>query len=33
VLEAILEGEVPNEWEPAYALLLKRGAALGLNVA
>ena len=30
VLEAILEGEVPNEWEPAYALLLRRGAALGL---
>ncbi|RYY18561.1 MAG: HD domain-containing protein [Cytophagaceae bacterium] len=31
VLEAILEGEVPNEWAPAYALLLKRGAALGLT--
>jgi tRNA nucleotidyltransferase/poly(A) polymerase len=30
VLEAILEGEVPNEWEAAYALLLRRGAALGL---
>jgi len=30
VLEAILEGEVPNEWAPAYALLLRRGAALGL---
>jgi poly(A) polymerase len=30
VLEAILEGEVPNEWEPAYQLLLARGAALGL---
>jgi poly(A) polymerase len=32
VLEAILEGEVPNEWEPAYQLLLARGAALGLTV-
>ncbi len=31
VLEAILEGEVPNEWEPAYQLLLARGAALGLT--
>ncbi|MVN77063.1 HD domain-containing protein [Hymenobacter sp. HMF4947] len=30
VLEAILEGEVPNEWAPAYQLLLARGAALGL---
>jgi poly(A) polymerase len=30
VLEAILDGEVPNEWEPAYQLLLARGAALGL---
>jgi poly(A) polymerase len=30
VLEAILEGEVPNEWEPAYQLLLARGVALGL---
>jgi len=33
VLEAILDGEVPNEWEPAYALLLRRGAALGLAPA
>jgi tRNA nucleotidyltransferase/poly(A) polymerase len=33
VLEAILDGEVPNEWEPAYALLLQRGAALGLTQA
>jgi poly(A) polymerase len=31
VLEAILEGEVPNEWEPAYQLLLASGAALGLT--
>jgi hypothetical protein len=23
---------VPNEWAPAYALLLRRGAALGLAV-
>jgi poly(A) polymerase len=33
VLEAILDGEVPNEWEPAYQLLLARGAALGLVAA
>jgi poly(A) polymerase len=31
VLEAILDGEVPNEWESAYQLLLARGAALGLT--
>jgi len=32
LLEAILEGEILNEWEPAYAFLLAKGAALGLAV-
>jgi putative nucleotidyltransferase with HDIG domain len=31
VKEAILEGEIPNEYEAAYAFVLKRGAKLGLT--
>ncbi len=30
VKEAILEGDIPNEYEPAYQYLLKQGAAHGL---
>jgi putative nucleotidyltransferase with HDIG domain len=31
VKEAILEGEIPNEYQAAYDFVLKRGAKLGLN--
>lgn len=31
VKEAILEGEIPNEYEAAYQFILKRGAKLGLT--
>ena len=31
VKEAILEGEIPNEYEAAYDFVLKRGAQLGLS--
>ncbi|WP_026710426.1 CCA tRNA nucleotidyltransferase [Flavobacterium filum] len=31
VKEAILEGEIPNEYEAAYEFVLKRGAKLGLT--
>lgn len=31
VKEAILEGEIPNEYQAAYDFLLKRGAKLGLT--
>ena len=31
VKEAILEGEIPNEYEAAYDFVLKRGAKLGLK--
>jgi hypothetical protein len=31
VKEAILEGEIPNEYQAAYDFVLKRGEKLGLN--
>jgi tRNA nucleotidyltransferase (CCA-adding enzyme) len=30
IKEAILEGEIPNEYQPAYNLLMKRAEKLGL---
>jgi putative nucleotidyltransferase with HDIG domain len=32
VKEAILEGEIPNEYQAAYQFVLKRGAKLGLKI-
>ena len=32
VKEAILEGEIPNEYQAAYDFVLKRGAKLGLKI-
>jgi tRNA nucleotidyltransferase (CCA-adding enzyme) len=31
VKEAIMEGEIPNEYQAAYDFVLKRGAKLGLT--
>lgn len=33
IKEAILEGEIPNQYEPAHDFMLKKGAELGLKVA
>ncbi|WP_100616144.1 CCA tRNA nucleotidyltransferase [Confluentibacter citreus] len=33
IKEAILEGEIPNEYETAYQLMLKEGERLGLKIA
>lgn len=32
IREAILEGDIPNQYEPAYAFMLEQGKALGLEV-
>ena len=33
IKEAILEGDIPNEFNAAYQLMLEKGKALGLKVA
>ena len=32
IKEAILEGEIPNEYEAAYQFMLKRAAKIGLKI-
>jgi tRNA nucleotidyltransferase (CCA-adding enzyme) len=32
IKEAILEGDIPNDYEAAYKLMLKEGERLGLEV-
>ena len=32
IKEAILEGEIPNEYEAAFQFMLKRAAKIGLKI-
>ena len=32
IKEAILEGEIPNEYEAAHTYMIKKGEAIGLKV-
>ena len=33
IKEAILDGDIPNEYEPAYKLMLSHGTKLGLKAS